>query len=549
MVKLFVVSEDHERTGEPLTLTLASDHEIGISGKDGPLFSLRRRDDGQWYLSSYYDRKSQKSIFAVEGMNYEELQKMIANSRFQYQVENDLLREVLRGSINELAVRVYDQIREQVDLKTLNRAGFYLSHAAIAYREEGPLKYLICGMIPYGVDIYDSIFSALLRHLSKHGELTETDLSISISINVPLTGESVTVRHPLLKLRDLSFEEIQRLLKETGSDVRVPEITIRKGGGYELRAKAWVYETLLKLKDLGFDAVLGKTMAEEFNRQAARIYVESALADLGFLAKDYQREKPLAALLDRQQRLYSKALELNFSIPLDSNYYLAKKLFLPLTWEKEQELLDFLRRNLKPEDLKKFYDEIGINDEYFQTRDVVETFLDFASDWGWSQFDRSNEFPTYQYQSTRYRGGFFSGMRILPMTRSGEYAVSTQAQERFKVAKKTWNEFLTEVKQKSSRLLGPQLEKIDAILKLGNDLVVEIDRMSQAEVTEWAEKIINGEMAAVGRDIQKSIEVKTWRDFYQAIEQLMNTARLVLIYRSKEGRFGFEVSTDKEDLS
>lgn len=29
----------------------------------------------------------------------------------------------------------------------------------------------------------------------------------------------------------------------------------------------------------------------------------------------------------------------------------------------------------------------------------------------------------------------------------------------------------------------------------------------------------------------------------------MDTARLVLIYRSEKGRFGWEVSTDKEELS
>lgn len=335
LVKAFVVSEGQERAGDTLTLTLASDHEIGISEKDGPLFSLVRRDDGQWYPSSYWDRKSQKSIFAVEGMSYEELQKMIANNPLRYQVENDFLREVLRVSLNELAARVYDQIREQVDLETINKAGFHPSHAAIAYREEGPLRdfqYLIGGMTPYSVGIYNSIFSAFVRHLWQHGKLTETDLSI----NVPLTGELVTVRHPLLELQGVSLEEIQRRLKETGSDVRVPEITIRRSGGYELRAKAWVYETLLELKELGFDAVLGKTKAEEFNRQAARIYVESTLTDLGFLAEDYQREKPLAALQDRQQRLYSKALASGFKVQINEGYYLARSLSLPLTWERER---------------------------------------------------------------------------------------------------------------------------------------------------------------------------------------------------------------------
>lgn len=54
------------------------------------------------------------------------------------------------------------------------------------------------------------------------------------------------------------------------------------------------------------------------------------------------------------------------------------------------------------------------------------------------------------------------------------------------------------------------MQKIDAIVEFGKGLVAEIDRMSQAEVAEskWAEKIIKGEMTAVGRDMQKPIEVK-----------------------------------------
>lgn len=142
-------------------------------------------------------------------------------------------------------------------------------------------------------------------------------------------------------------------------------------------------------------------------------------------------------------------------------------------------------------------------------------------------------------------------MRTLPVTKSaGEYAVSTQAQEKFRATKKKWRESLEEVQNRSLQLADtPFKQKIDEIVKLGNDLVTKIDKMSQAEVTEWAEKIIKGEMAAVGRDMQKPIEVKTWEDFYEAIRQLMDTARLVLIYRSEKGRFGWEVSTDKEELS
>lgn len=152
---------------------------------------------------------------------------------------------------------------------------------------------------------------------------------------------------------------------------------------------------------------------------------------------------------DRQQRLYSKALELGFTVPLESGYYLAKTLSLPLTWEREKQLLDFLRSKLPPQKLQEFYKEIGIDDKYLQNRDVAETFLNFASGWGWNQFDRSNKFSTYQYQSTGYYDGFFSGTRTLSITKSaGEYGISTQAQERFKAAKKTWGEFLTEVERK-----------------------------------------------------------------------------------------------------
>ena len=548
VTKAFAVSEGQHRRGEPLTLTLFNDHEIGVSGNDGNLlFKLVRREDGQWYPAQYWDKKSQRNVFSIEGMPYDELQRRIATSPFNYETENDFLREILRGSLSDLATRVYNQIQSQVDMERLQQADIYPSHAAIAYREEGPLKnfqYLIGGMTPYGVGIYDSIFSAFVRHLWRHQKLVETDLSIL----VPLTGEQVTVRHPLLELKSLSFEEVQRRLKETNADVRIPEITIRKSGGYELRAKAWVYDVLLKLKDLGFDAVLGKTMAEKFNQEAARVYVEKALEELGFLPPDYQKEQPLASLLNRQQAIYEKAFQLGFNIPLESDYYLARNLSLPLTWRREQELLNFLKEKLGENDFENFLRQIGIEENYLETREIIEGFLDFASGWGLKKFDRSDEFPVYCYRPPKRgddtfmttRGGGFLG---------GNFAISTQAQERFKAAKKTWEEFLGEVRQKASSLRNSQYkQKIDEIINLGNNLVDEISKMSKAEVTEWAEKIIKGEMAAVGRDIQKPIEVKTWSDFYEAIRQLMDTARLVLIYRSEKGRFGWEVSTDKDEI-
>jgi len=548
VTKAFAVAKDQDRRGEPLTLILLNDFEIGVSGNDGnPLFKLVRREDGQWYPAPYWDKKSQRNVFSIEGMPYDELQRRIATSPFRYETENDFLREILRRSLNDLTTRVYKQIQSQVDMEILQQAGIYPSHAAIAYREEGPLKdfhYLIGGMTPYGVGIYDSIFSTFVRHLWRYKKLLEKDLSIL----VPLTGEQVTVRHPLLELKILSFEEIKRRLKETNADVRIPEITIRKSEGYELRAKAWVYDVLLKLKDLGFDAVLGKTMAEKFNQEAARVYVEEALEELGFLPPDYQKEQPLASLLNRQQAIYKKALELGFTVPLEPGYYLAINLSLPLTWKREQELLNFLKEKLSENDFENFLRQIGIEENYFETREIIEGFLDFASGWGWKKFDRSDAFPVYCYRPPKRgdytfmttRGGGFLG---------GNFAISTQAQERFKAAKKTWEEFLGEVQQKASSLRNSQYkQKIDEIINLGNNLVDEISKMSKAEVTEWAEKIIKGEMAAVGRDIQKPIEVKTWSDFYETIRQLMDTARLVLIYRSEEGRFGWEVSTDKDEI-
>ena len=96
---------------------------------------------------------------------------------------------------------------------------------------------------------------------------------------------------------------------------------------------------------------------------------------------------------------------------------------------------------------------------------------------------------------------------------------------------------------------SPRKEAISSLVNLGESLVAEIQRMSETEVTEWAEKTIRGEMAAVGKDMKRPIEVETWNDFYKAISQLMETAKLVLIYRSEKGRFGWEVSTYKEELS
>jgi len=538
----FIVSEKQQRNGEPLTLTLFNDYNIGVSGEDGPLFALIKGKDDQWYPTSYWDRKSRRSLFGIEGLPYDKLQQMISTRPFQYQLESDFLKQILRKNLNHLISGVYEQIKSQIDEKTLQEEGVYLSHAASAYRQEGPPKgfqYLI-GATPYGVGVYDSIFFALVRHLWQHDKLSSTKLQI----NVSLTGESITVSHPLLELTQFSLKEIQARLKETEEDVRIPEVTIRKSGGYELRAKAWVYETLLKLKELGFDAVLGKTMAEEFNRQAARIYVESALTDLGFLPEDYQRENPLSVLRDRQQKLYTKSLELGFTIPLKSGFCLERSLSVPLTWEKERQLIRFLEERLKPNELRKFFKKIGINNEYLQKREFVELFLNFASGWGWSQFYRSNEFPI-RY-SSRYKG-LYTTRGSLMFGVAGEYAVSTQAQQEFEVAKKTWEEFLQEIQQGIEDT--PFEQKIRAIAELGKSLANEIDKMSQAEVTEWAQKIIKGKMAAVGKDMEKPIEVKTWTDFYEAIKQLMNTARLVLIYRSEKGRFGWEVSTDKEEFS
>lgn len=205
---------------------------------------------------------------------------------------------------------------------------------------------------------------------------------------------------------------------------------------------------------------------------------------------------------------------------------------------------------MSEDELQEFTRRLGIDNlnEYLKTRFLFEMFFNFASGWGWTQYDRSNEFPTKQYSNSGY--GVFGTRSTLGSTRSlGEYAVSTQAQERFKAAKKKWEEFLPELQQYSQSLDDSWQKKIHSILALGEDLVFEIDKMSSAEVTDLAEKIIRGEIAAVGRDIQNPIEVKTWKDFYEAVKQLMETARLVLIYRSKEGRFGWEVSTDKEEIS
>jgi len=535
----FVVSKGQERNGEPLTLTLFRNGEIGISGKDGPLFSLIRRDDGHWYPTGYWNKEAQEQVFSIEGMSYDELQERIANAPFQYKIEDIFLKEILRESFNDLAESVYKQIKSQVDMEALRRAGVYISHAAIAYREESPLgnfQYLIGDMNPYGAGVYSSIFDALVRHLWQQGKLNEDKMGFNIV--VPLTGESYTVRHPLLGLRSLSFEEFLVRLKETGSDVRIPEVTIRNTGGYELRAKAWVYETLLKLKKLGFDAVLGKTMAGEFNRQAARIYVENALVKLGFLPKGYQEEKPLLKLQSTQQKLYSKALELGFTIPLDKDCHLKESLTSPLTWGKERELVQFLEKRLTPDELQEFYNKVDVDVKYFEIRGIAELFLNFAAGWGWNQFDRSDEFPT---RKTRHPLGDFVMM--------GSFVISTQAQERFKVAKRTWKGFLGEIQREIGSLEDDSFkQRLGRIKELGEDLVTEIDRMSQSEVTEWAEKIIKGEMAAVGRDMQKPIEVKAWDDFYEAIRQLLNTARLVLVYRPEKGRFGWEVSTDEEEL-
>ncbi|MCX7996836.1 MAG: hypothetical protein N2691_03735 [Patescibacteria group bacterium] len=291
-----------------------------------------------------------------------------------------------------------------------------------------------------------------------------------------------------------------------------------------------------------------KPWRKEFNRQAARIYVERVLIELG-LWKDNQEQKPLAALLDIQQILYAQALDLGFTSPLPSGLMLSPQLTLPLKWGKEEELIQFIAQEMAPEKLQKFYEEIDLSADYIELRGIVETFLDFASGWRWEQFDRTDQFPTYKVQTppaSPYGPNYLS--RQLPI-RVGEYAVSTQAQERFKAAKESWRGFLEKINNLTGLSLSDQSQqRVTNLINLGESLADEIEDMSRAEVTEWAEKIIRGEMAAVGRDMQRQVDVKTFDDFRYAINQLMDTAKLVLIYRTQARRFGWEVSTDKEEL-
>ncbi|GIW62604.1 MAG: hypothetical protein KatS3mg090_0430 [Patescibacteria group bacterium] len=547
LIQSFVVSEGQKRNGEALKIVIINSNTIAIFDGNNPLFSLVKEEDG-WYPTPYYGKTTRQPVFAIAGESYEELQRRIAEAKFTYEVSSEFLKEILRERLSEFEKSIYTHITQQINLQALNAAGIHPSHSSFAYRESiapsflQDVKYLIGSLSPYGIGIYDSIFRALIQHLFIKRKLNPVELPIK----APLTEETVTIKHPILELNTITWGEIQRKLKETGEDVRIPEVTIRNQRGFEIRTRAGVYETLLQLKEVGFDAVLGKTMAEEFNRQSARIYVEKALVGLGFLPENYQRDHPLTSLKEKQQRLYSKALELGFTTQLEKDYYLARTLSLPLTWKREKELMDFLENQLGKDEFNQFLNEIGIDKNYFETREIIEDFLNFASGWGWSQFDRSNEFPTYYYQQPTYNLDLKLSIRS-GYRNAGEFAISTQAQKIFKAAKKTWENFLTEVKGKIAE--QSENEPLTKILNLGKALASEIDRMSQAEVTEWAEKIIKGEIAAVGKDITEPIEVNTWRDFYEAIRQLMNTAKLVLIYRSEKERFGWEVSTDKDELS
>lgn len=561
VVKAFIVSKGQRRAGPPLTIVLISDDKILIFEREKcPWFALVKGLDGQWYPTSYEDKNSGELEFNIRHIPYNELYQKIAGCNFRYQIGEDFLRDRVRGNVNNLAKNVCERIILQVNLKKLDQARVCLGYAAAGVcgeEEFSQEEYLIEAMNPLEIGIYDIIIFVLMRYLSRGGKLLETDLSVEI----PLTGQLFSIRHPALEFQHLSFEEIQRRLAEIGVDVRIPEITIRTREGYEPRAKALVYKILKELKESGFDAVLGKTMAEEFNRQVATIYVERALLKLGpllipaFLSESCSEEKQLDVSLlltnklkEIQQKLYTKALNLGFKIQSNGDDLLTPELPSPLTWDRENELIDFLKRNMPPDEFQKFCTQIGITNLYFKLREIIETFLDFASSWQRSKFDRSNDFPiTCRGQSSK------SGLKShsagsLSMTGGGvgEYAISTQAQERFEAAKKMWENFLNKI---ASIVTGvsPSPDQnippvIADIVNLGKRLLAEIGRMSQGEVTEWAERIINGEMAAVGEDIE--VETTVLR---KAVERLMRTPRLVLVYRTEKGRFGWEVSTDENE--
>ncbi|MCX7996835.1 MAG: hypothetical protein N2691_03730 [Patescibacteria group bacterium] len=263
IIAAFTVSEGQQRDGKPLKLVIVKNDEIGILGEGGPLCSLKRVDD-QWYPTPYYDPRLMRGTFGLMGKNYAKLREAIAASPFNYVIGDGFFREIFLQIQSELANGVYHQIETQINSDDMKKADLYISHSAINYlRRKGPkelqyLEYLVAGMTSHRESIYNTIFLAFVERLIQHKKLTES----RIQVNVPLTGQTVTVSNPLFELQGLSLREIEDRLAETLTDVRIPGVTTRGYGGYELRAKGWVYNALGKLKELGFDAALGKTMAE-----------------------------------------------------------------------------------------------------------------------------------------------------------------------------------------------------------------------------------------------------------------------------------------------
>ncbi len=497
-----------------------------IAQKEGGSFRFRR-----YWLGEEIDDSERLKV-----VSYDDLRELIAAAKIRYRITSGLQRELIKQALAGISRESLEALSKQVDLEAMGQAGFYLRRVQTPEKDDdGLLAYVYDQLRVFDNSVYDEIVREMVRKLYKQRALRPKD----IKIQVPLTGKEVNFSSPFLELRDLTFEDIQERLAEAGEDVRFPSISVMNGRGEVIRARALTYEALQKLKKLGFDAILGETMAAEFHKQASRIYVEAALDELGFKLSEHS---PLEGLRGRQEELYIKALEVGFRPQVPEGYTLSFTLSGPLSWERERELIDFLLQSGQEEEVRKI---LGIKnsesiEKYKKKRALFEKFFDLAVKAGNSEFTRENNFPYYE---SSYGFGLVSTKSLRGRVQPGEFGISTQAKEVFEAAEVDWRRFISDIKNWQDEL------DLREIISLGEEIAEELDKMSQGELTDWAIDIIEGRTAAVGKDIQESRLVRSWKDFFEAIRDLLNTSRLALIYRAEKRRFGFEVTTDRYEMN
>jgi hypothetical protein len=370
------------------------------------------------------------------------------------------------------------------------------------------------------------VYWQLAKHLHAHGyaELQET----AIAVKIPYLGHmhlGVSAEHPyalLEKLGQLEPEMVLDHIRRIGEDVNFTEITL--GTNYTmsdgLKSQEGVYDALELMRQRGYDAILGESMATAFSGTAAKIYIEQALPALNYPIE----QNPMATLLTWQKRLAEQATNLGYTG--DASQFVTRQ--LPMTLEKEQEVLAFFKNSQPQETLVNNW----TIEQYAAARVVIEQFFNFAVQNSIPGYERYRQLPSLIEEELR------SSMR------GGRMVISEKAKAHFAEKAIDWGAFLFELPEDMSAI--PDISESYAAMKsLGKQLANELADMSQGDIIARARQIIHGEVAAVGKDIAEPRAIQTWNDYYAAVRELLATPKIHLVM-TKAGRLGWTITTSGE---